>query len=375
MAAPATTSTSEFQRFLDGPHAEVRDRVREWLAMEGNAPRPDLPLEEHREQVLAWAKDLASRGETTAGYPEEYGGHGDIGGYISGFETMAFGDLSLLVKLGVQFGLFGGAVQHLGTEKHHERYLADISSLELPGCFAMTEEGHGSNVQDLRTTATYDAEAGEFEIHTPEDSAHKTWIGNAARDGRMAAVFAQLIVGGEERGVHALLVPLRSEDGETLPGIRIEDCGAKLGLDGVDNGRIWFDRVRVPRDNLLDRYATVNEEGVYHSDIESPTKRFFSMLGTLIQGRYQRVRRGHQRVEGRAHHRRAPRERAPPVRPARRRGGDADDLPHPPAPPAPEPRADLRRCTSPRSGSSPTSPSTSATRASRAASWRRWPPG
>jgi acyl-CoA oxidase len=285
MAAPATTSAAELQRFLDGPHAAVRARVRDWLSQESNAPRPDLPLEEHREQVLAWAKDLAGRGETTAGYPSEYGGRDDIGGYISGFETMGFGDLSLLVKLGVQFGLFGGAVQHLGTEKHHERYLADIASLELPGCFAMTEEGHGSNVQELRTTATYDASAGEFVVHTPDESAHKAWIGNAARDGRMAAVFAQLIVGGEERGVHALLVPLRDDDGNVLPGIRIEDCGTKLGLDGVDNGRIWFDQVRVPRDNLLDRYATVNEEGVYHADIESATKRFFSMLGTLIQGR------------------------------------------------------------------------------------------
>jgi acyl-CoA oxidase len=70
-----------------------------------------------------------------------------------------------------------------------------------------------------------------------------------------------------------------------LPGIRIEDCGAKLGLDGVDNGRIWFDDVRVPRDNLLDRYASVGEDGVYTSPIESATKRFFTMLGTLIQGR------------------------------------------------------------------------------------------
>ena len=135
----------------------------------------------------------------------------DLGGYVSGFETLGFGDLSLLVKVGVQFGLFGGAVLHLGTERHHERYLADIASLELPGCFAMTEDGHGSDVQHLRTTATYDAEAEEFVIDTPDDDAHKMWIGNAARDGRMAAVFAQLIVGGEERGVHALLVPLRDE--------------------------------------------------------------------------------------------------------------------------------------------------------------------
>jgi hypothetical protein len=51
----------DLQRFLDGPHAAVRDRVREWLSQEGNAPVHDLPIEEHRAQVLAWARELAGR--------------------------------------------------------------------------------------------------------------------------------------------------------------------------------------------------------------------------------------------------------------------------------------------------------------------------
>jgi acyl-CoA oxidase len=283
-AAPPVDLTA-LRNLLDGEHAEIRNRCRAWLSEPANAPRSDLPLEEHRAQVLAWARELAAAGQTARGFPQEFGGEGQVGGSIAGFETLAFGDLSLLVKCGVQFGLFGGAVLHLGTRKHHERYLSDITSLRLPGCFAMTETGHGSNVQQLATTATYDDATGEFVVHTPDDAARKDYIGNAARDGRMAAVFAQLVVGGESRGVHALLVPLRDEDGTTLPGIRIEDCGAKLGLDGVDNGRIWFDAVRVPRDNLLDRYASVSEDGVYTSPIESATKRFFTMLGTLIQGR------------------------------------------------------------------------------------------
>src|SRR3712207_7765217 len=86
--------------FLDGPHAEVRARVREWLSEEGNAPRPDLELEDHRAQVLAWALDLASRGETTAGYPVEYGGRGGIGGYNPGFRARGFRGPSLLLQTG-----------------------------------------------------------------------------------------------------------------------------------------------------------------------------------------------------------------------------------------------------------------------------------
>src|SRR4051812_41487180 len=282
MTAPDST---KLQALLDGEHAEIRDRVREWLSMPGNAAAADLPMEEHREQVLAWARELASDGDPAMGFPVEYGGQDAVARSIASFETLAYGDLSLLVKCGVQFGLFGGAVLHLGTERHHERYLRAVTSMELVGCFAMTETGHGSNVQALRTTATYDPETKEFVVHTPDDDARKDYIGSAARDGRIAAVFAQLVVGGEERGVHALLVPLRDDDGTALPGIRLEDCGAKLGLDGVDNGRIWFDHVRVPREALLDRYAQVTPEGEYTSAIENPTKRFFTMLGTLIQGR------------------------------------------------------------------------------------------
>src|SRR3954454_11057492 len=279
-------STSEtLRQLLDGPYPETRERVRWWLSQTGNEPVDDLPTEEHRERVLEWVKELSSEGDTAIGYPVEYGGKGSPGRSVTSFETLAMGDLSLLVKCGVQFGLFGGAILHLGTERHHKRYLRAATSMQLPGCFAMTETGHGSNVQALDTTATYDPETEEFVVHTPHEEARKDYIGNAARDGRMAVVFAQLIADGEGRGVHALLVPLRDDDGEPLPGIRIEDCGPKLGLDGVDNGRIWFDSVRVPRENLLDRYASVAPDGTYTSPIQNPTKRFFTMLGTLIQGR------------------------------------------------------------------------------------------
>ena len=152
------------------------------------------------------------------------------------------------------------------------------------GCFAMTETGHGSNVQALGTTATYDATTGEFVLSTPDEISGKDYIGNAAVHATTAVVFAQLEVAGESHGVHAFVVPIR-EDGRVLPGVRIEDDGLKMGLNGVDNGRIWFDGVRVPRANLLNRFADVTVDGVYESEIENPDRRFFTMLGTLVQGR------------------------------------------------------------------------------------------
>ncbi len=288
MAATAPAEALDpaaLQALLDGRYREVREQLREVLCREEFAPVLALPTDEYRERVLGWARDLAAAGLTAPGFPSAYGGRDDPGANVASFETLAFGDLSLLVKFGVQFGLWGGAVHQLGTAGHHERLLADTASLALPGCFAMTESGHGSDVQGLRTTATYDAASGEFVIDTPDDDARKDYIGNAACHGRIAAVFAQLIVAGENHGVHALVVPLRDEAGHVLPGVRIEDCGEKMGLNGVDNGRIWFDGVRVPREALLNRYGDVDADGRYTSPIENPNHRFFTMLGTLVQGR------------------------------------------------------------------------------------------
>ncbi|MFF1510080.1 acyl-CoA dehydrogenase [Streptomyces sp. NPDC058326] len=271
---------------LDGEYAGIRGLVRTNLATYASLleEADDLGIDAFRERVREVVVEMAATGQTGMGFPEAYGGGGDVGASIAAFETLAFGDLSVLVKVGVQFGLFGGAILHLGTERHHEAYLPGLITGELMGCFAMTETGHGSHVQALGTVARYDAERQEFVVTTPGDQARKDYIGNAARHAELAVVFAQLEVGGRSEGVHAFVVPVRV-GGEVAPGVRIEDDGRKMGLNGVDNGRIWFDGVRVPREALLNRFADVSPEGVYESSIDNPDRRFFTMLGTLVQGR------------------------------------------------------------------------------------------
>jgi acyl-CoA oxidase len=268
---------------LDGRWAELRGRLRDRMTATKLADSYDLDRETHRAQVFEQLRELVASGHPKLGFGREYGGEGDIGGSVVSFQLLGYGDLSLMVKAGVQWGLFGGAVQMLGTRRHHERYLPGIMSLDLPGCFAMTESGHGSDVQHLRTTATFTD--GGFVIDTPDDEARKDYIGNAARDGRMAVVFAQLVIGERSYGVHAFMVPIRDEAGKPVPGVRIEDCGPKAGLNGVDNGRLWFSGVRVPREALLNRYADVAADGTYTSPIESDGRRFFTMLGALVRGR------------------------------------------------------------------------------------------
>ncbi|HET9622887.1 MAG TPA: acyl-CoA dehydrogenase family protein, partial [Kofleriaceae bacterium] len=242
-----------------------------------------LPVAEHRDIVRGWLHELAATGLPRLAFPDVTSTD-DLAAFSAVFEELAHGDLSLLIKTGVQWGLYGGAIWALGTERHHARLARVAAGTEL-GCFAMSEVGHGSNVASLETVARYDHATRELEIHTPGESARKEWIGGAAHDARWAVVFAQLEVAGAAQGVHAVLVPIRTDAGDAMPGVRTGDSGHKMGLNGVDNGRLWFERVRVPVESLLDRFASIDRDGAYASPIASPDKRFFTMLGTLIGGR------------------------------------------------------------------------------------------
>ncbi|MGA3255168.1 MAG: acyl-CoA dehydrogenase [Mycobacterium sp.] len=288
--APDTKSTAEYLRdALDGRWRDVKNQTREWLSREQFRPHytPNTVLA--RAKVAEQMNLIAAAGISDEGFRKEHGGTGDVGAAITMIEMLAMSDLSLMVKAGVQWGLFGGAVENLGTERHHEPYVKKIINLELLGCFAMTETGHGSDVQALETTATYDAETEEFVIHSTTPTARKDYIGGAAETATVAAVFAQLITTEDGKpvnhGVHCVLVPIRDADGIDLPGVTTSDCHYKGGLPGVDNGRIVFDHVRVPRVNLLNKYGDVAPDGTYSSPIDSPGRRFFTMIGTLIRGR------------------------------------------------------------------------------------------
>ncbi|MET1044518.1 MAG: acyl-CoA dehydrogenase [Microbacteriaceae bacterium] len=272
------------RRQLLGTWADVREQARAAAADPAMHRIDGLSMEEHRERVFAQMRQLAEQGLVHRAFPASVGGASDHGGNIAGFEELIVADPSLQIKAGVQWGLFGAAVLHLGTERH-TALLPDIMSLKVPGAFAMTETGHGSDVASIATTATWDQVAGEFVLNTPFRGAWKDYLGNAARHGTAAVVFAQLITRGVNHGVHAFYVPIRSEDGEFLPGVGGEDDGLKGGLNGIDNGRLYFTDVRVPREMLLNRYGDVDEDGTYTSPIESPGRRFFTMLGTLVQGR------------------------------------------------------------------------------------------
>ena len=278
-------NTDEVEELLLGEWSDTRRASRELMKDSRFHKIEGLSMEDARERTLKQLHALVENNSVHRAMPKEFGGQNAHGANIASFEELVTGDPSVQIKAGVQWGLFGAAVMHLGSREHQARWLPGIMDLSVPGAYAMTEIGHGSDVASIGTTATYDPATEEFVVHTPFTAATKRYLGNAALHAKAAVVFAQLITEGVNHGVHCFYMDIRDDNGQPLDGITIEDDGHKGGLHGVDNGRFRFDKVRIPRTNLLNRYGEVEADGTYSSSIESPGRRFFTMLGTLVQGR------------------------------------------------------------------------------------------
>jgi acyl-CoA oxidase len=158
--------------------------------------------------------------------------------------------------------LFHETVRTQGTNEQWSRWRDDIENWRVLGCFAMTELGHSSYLRGIETLATYDKQVDEFIIHTPTLTATKWWIGMAGQTATHTVAMCKLIINEKDHGVYWFIVPLRNcENGQLMPGVTAGDIGAKVGRHGLDNGWIQFTHVRIPRENMLMRWAQVSKDG------------------------------------------------------------------------------------------------------------------
>ncbi|XP_059440970.1 peroxisomal acyl-coenzyme A oxidase 1-like [Corylus avellana] len=167
----------------------------------------------------------------------------------------------------LHWGMFIPAIKGQGTEEQLQKWLPLAYKMQIIGCYAQTELGHGSNVQGLETTATFDPQTDEFIIHSPTLTSSKWWPGGLGKVSTHAVIYARLIIDGQDYGVNGFIVQLRSlDDHLPLPGITVGDIGMKFGsgaYNTMDNGVLRFDHVRIPRDQMLMRVSQVTREGKF----------------------------------------------------------------------------------------------------------------
>lgn len=283
VAARPAFDVKKMRELLDMNNFELRDSFYELFRNPVFAHRYNETLEQERTRTIQRWRLIAKTG-VFINTLREFTVEGRQR-YEATMESVAAVDHSLDIKMSVHYGLFGGTVRLMGDDEQAAMWMPKIETCEMLGCFALTELGHGSNVKGIETTAVYDVDSKTFIINTPNEEAQKYWIGGAYQSARWTSMFAQLYVKGECHGIHPFLVRIRNDDGSPVEGVTLADCGAKSGLNGVDNGRIWFHNVRIPHNQLLRRHSQVTLDGVFKSSFKSAEERFGASLGSLSGGR------------------------------------------------------------------------------------------
>eukprot|EP01112_Ceratiomyxa_fruticulosa_P018451 TRINITY_DN5897_c0_g1_i2.p1 TRINITY_DN5897_c0_g1~~TRINITY_DN5897_c0_g1_i2.p1 ORF type:complete len:652 (-),score=137.32 TRINITY_DN5897_c0_g1_i2:104-2059(-) len=283
---------SEMNAFLCPDYRDLRKLVElEFAKMqEGNVKYKHLglSLEENRK----WSFEISQKSFkllTSLTGLSMFEVNKDFRKVCAALESALLFDASAPTYMGVQMTLFGGSLLNLGTEYHHKTFLPHVLNYGIIGCFALTELGHGSNVRKMETTITYDRKNKEFILNSPTLGSQKYLIGAAAQWGTHAVVFGQLYVDDQWCGLHGIVVEIRKKVGDkyvVCDGVKVGDCGPKMGLQGVDNGMLKFSQVRVPQSHLLDKFGGLDKNGNYTSEISDPNKRFAKNLAALVAARY-----------------------------------------------------------------------------------------
>ena len=268
-----------FLTFLDHNCYKTREKWRSFTKDALFIPRYDLSLAEAKELALRRLQRVAENQVFSV-----FDFLKDPLNVFANHEMAGLVDGNLATKLTVQLNLFGGSVITLGSERHLP-VAKGIDSLTNVGCFCLTELGFGNNAVEMETTATWNPTTKTFTLNSPTVMSQKYWITNGALHSNYAVVFAQLYYNQKNEGVHAFLVQIRDSSKKPVKGVTLEDMGHKLSLNGLDNARISFSNLTIPRESLLNKYSEIDENGVFVSQIPKRRDRFLRVADRLLSGR------------------------------------------------------------------------------------------
>jgi acyl-CoA oxidase len=185
----------------------------------------------------------------------------DVDFYKKAVPDVLFQDISLIAG-GVGLIMVLPVVYLMGSEDQKAKWYQKVSDGDYLAAYAQTELGHGSDVQSLLTTATFNSDEDCFVVNTPSVDAYKWWPGDLGKNANHVVLYAQIISQGKRRGVFPLFFQIRDlETHQLLPGVEAGDIGPKMGYSWKDNGFLAFKNYKVPRDALLGKYISIDKAG------------------------------------------------------------------------------------------------------------------
>ncbi|QHE51794.1 acyl-CoA dehydrogenase family protein [Pontibacillus sp. HMF3514] len=181
---------------------------------------------------------LANLGLMGVCIPTQYGGSGmDYNSLAIVCEELERGDTAFRTAVSVHTGLNSMTLLQWGSEEQKQKYLIPQAKGEKVGAFGLTEPGAGSDVAALQTTANRD---GDFYVLNGQ----KTWI-SLCDTADHFLVFAYTDKDKKHHGISAFIVE------RTYPGFSSKATKGKLGIRAGNTGELFFDDVKVPKENLL----------------------------------------------------------------------------------------------------------------------------
>lgn len=216
----------------------IRDTVRDF------AERDIKPVAKELDEKAEFSFDLTRKmgelGLFGMHVPEQYGGQGlDILSYIIAVEEIARIDGSQAATLAAHNSLGIGPLLDYGTEEQKMKYLPQLCTGEALWSFGLTEPGAGSDSRGTKTTAVI--ENDQWVIN-----GSKIFITNASVDISIGCTVQA--VSGEENGKKIFTTIIVEKD---TPGFKRVPMHGKMMWRASDTAELYFDDVRVPKENIL----------------------------------------------------------------------------------------------------------------------------
>lgn len=181
---------------------------------------------------------LAGLGLMGVCIPEKYGGSGmDYNSLAIVCEELERGDTAFRTAVSVHTGLNSMTLLQWGTEEQKQKYLVPQAKGEKIGAFGLTEPNAGSDVAALQSTAVRD---GDYYVLNGQ----KTWI-SLCDVADHFLVFAYTDKSKKHHGISAFIVE------RTMEGFSSKAIKGKLGIRAGNTGEIFFENLKVPKENLL----------------------------------------------------------------------------------------------------------------------------